>query len=721
MFLFKDPKDCEFMTHTMTRSRLKNFVCLFIVVLTISTYWQLPSHNFLNLDDNKYITQNSHIQQGITPENFYWAFNFVDIAYWHPITWIFHMLFFQFFGMNPSMHHLMNLFLHIANSLLLFFVFNRMTGSLWKSAFIAALFALHPLNVESVAWASELKNVLSTLFWMLTILFYARYAERPNFYRYLIIIFVFTMGLMAKPMLVTLPFVLLLLDYWPLNRLKITQSSGMLDNFSQSAASVPKSSRVLGLILEKIPFIFLSVFCIYLSSLSVKRPGVIISTAMVPMKLRIANALISYVTYLKKMVWPYHLGVFYPYPKVIPIWEVGGAALFLVCLTFWAFLWIKKKPYLAVGWLWYIGTLVPVIGLVQVGLWPAIADRFAYVPLIGLLTSIVWGISDLIGRWRCKKMISASICIVIILAFAITTYSQNRYWTNNITLFKHTLDVTKDNAIAHQKLGEALSVQGKTDEAAMQFYEALRITPSLIGANLNLGVILREQGKFDKAIEYFSKVTQLSPGSADGYYEIAVTMEKKGNFDAAIRYYSKALQIKPDAARIHNNLGVVLARQNNEKEAIFQLHEALGDYPNYTLAHYNLGKIYINQRNIEKAILEFKKSLHLNPNMPEALYNLSWILATHEEEKYRNGEKAIKFAKNLCKITMYTQPLAFDALAAAYAETGNFDDAVQTAQKGLQLALLKGPDELVSGLKERLQLYKARKPYRQHPKRKNAS
>ena len=700
------------MDHAKPRFHSKFIVCFFLVVITLMAYWQLPSHGFLSFDDNEYITQNAHIQHGISLENIAWAFNFTDIAYWHPITWIFHMLFFQLFGMNPSMHHLMNLFLHIANSLLLFIILKRMTGAIWQSAFVAFMFALHPLNVESVAWIAELKNVLSTFFWMLTMLLYIRYVEHPGLYRYLIMIFVFALGLMAKPMLVTLPFILLLLDYWPLNRFKIYQSSNMGNDLSQSTANRFRWSQVLHLILEKVPFLLLSAVCIYLSSLSVQRPGVVISTAMVPMKLRIANAIISYVGYLKKMAWPYNLGVFYPFPKAIPLWEVAGAGLFLVWITFLSFRWARANPYITVGWLWYIETMIPAIGLVQAGLWPSMADRFAYVPLIGLFIIIAWGIPGLVRRWRCKKMIIASIAVALILNLGVTTYLQNRYWANNISLFKHTIDVTKDNAIAQQKLGEALLSKGKTVEAAGHFSEALRITPSLIGANLNLGVILREQGKLDKAMEYFSRVTQLEPGSVNAYCEIAATMEKQNNFEEAVRYYLKALRLEPDAVEIHNNLGTILARQTKEADAIFHFKKALRINPDYAPAHYNLGKIYANQQNMKKAILYFKKTLQLNPNMVQALYNLSWILAS--DDNNRNGEEAVRLATKLCKITRYKQPLSLDALAAAYAETGKFDIAVLTAQKGLELAERQGPKELVLGLKKRLALYQKGQSYRQN-------
>jgi tetratricopeptide (TPR) repeat protein len=695
------------------KTRSEFIICLLLVVLILAAYWQLPTHEFLNLDDSGYITHNSHVKEGITWKNIIWAFSSTDIAYWHPLTWLSQMLGFQLFGMNSSMHHLMNLFFHIANSLLLFIVLNRMTGSLWKSAFIAALFSIHPLNVESVAWISERKNVLSTFFWMLTILTYLRYNERPNFYRYLLTIFVFVLGLMSKPMLVTLPFVLLLLDYWPLNRFTLLQLYYKEHGFRHLVDYESRLTQDLRLVLEKIPLLFLSAVSIYLSSLSFQRFGVAISTVSVPMKLRIANALISYTAYLKKMVWPYKLAVYYPYPKVISMWEVAGAGLFMICVTLFALRRAKEKPYFALGWLWFIGTLFPVIGLVQAGLWPSIADRFTYVPLIGVFIIIAWGVPDLMSRWRYKKLIITTVAIAIIWNFTATTRAQNKYWVNNIALFKHALDVTNENDIAHEKLGEALANQGKTNEAVRHYFEALRINPKLSAAHMNLGVALRMGGQLEEAIKHFSKVLHMNPNSAGAYYEIGVTLEKMGKFDEAIRYFSKALRINPNNARLHNYLGIVLARQKKESEAIFHFSEALRIDPNDADANYNLGIIFADQKNIKQAIRRYKRALNLNPNMTKALYNLSWILATCNNERYRNGKEAVELATQLCNITKFRQPLSLDALAAAYAESKEFDAAVLTAEKGLKLAVHQRSKELVLGLKKRLELYQKKRPYRQ--------
>ena len=690
--------------HRIFNIRYDVLICLFLVIATLIAYWQVRDHNFLSFDDHLYILHNQHVNNGLSLKSISWAFSFTDIAYWHPLTWLSHMLDCQLYGLNSSMHHTTSLILHIINCLLLFLVFKGMTGAVWKSAFIAALFALHPINVESVAWVAERKNVLSTLFWMLTLLTYCYYSLQPGFYRYFLTLFCFLLGLLAKPMLVTLPFVLLLFDYWPLERLRYS---------SRTNTDKYQKASLLHLILEKLPFFLLAGASIYISSLSVQHHGIVVSTESVSMKLRVANALVSYVKYIEKMIWPKNLAVFYPFPDTVPLWHILGAILFLVfvsILVFWA---LKSKPYLAVGWLWYIGTLVPAIGLIQAGLWPSIADRFAYVPLIGLFIVIAWGIPDFVAQWRYKTIVLATTATVLLLIFTAASLSQNRYWANNIALFKHSLDVTNDNDVAHEKLGEALAAQGKTDEAIRHYYEALRIKPDLVAAHLNLGVALRKEGKINEAVEHFYMALRAKPDCAEAYYELGVTLEKQGDFDAAVRHYSEALRIKPEFVNGHNNLGIVLAHQKKDKEAIFHLYEALRIDSDCADAYYNLGIIYANQRNIEKAILHYKKALHFNPNMAQALYNLSWILASCEDERFRNGEGAVKLAEKLCKITRYNQPLALDAFGAAYAEAGRFKEAVLTAQKGLELALEMGPKKLALSLENRLKLYRAGHPYRQ--------
>jgi tetratricopeptide (TPR) repeat protein len=413
--------------------------------------------------------------------------------------------------------------------------------------------------------------------------------------------------------------------------------------------------------------------------LSVQHLGIVISTVSVPMKLRIDNAIISYVSYIKKMIWPHNLVIYYPYPKMLPLWQVAGAGFLLLCISLLVLKTLKTKPYFAVGWLWYIGTLVPVIGLVQAGLWPAIADRFTYVPLIGLFIVIAWGVPEIIAKLRSKRVVLIVSATTALSAFTICTWNQVKYWENSVALFTHNLNVNYDNSLAHYELGNAL----------------------------------KQQGKFDKALFHYSKALQINPNFAEVHNNLGHTLALQKDYKDAIYHYNQALRIKPTYTQAHNNLGALFAYQGNFEEAVYHFNKALEINPNYAGAYYNLGKIFANHGKIEKAILFYEKALELNPEMTQVLYNLSWIIATHENEKYRSGEKAVKLAERLCKITQYNQPLSLDALAAAYAETGRFDAAVLTVQKALKLALLVGPKDLIMGLKKRLQLYQEKRPYRQ--------
>ncbi|OEU63720.1 MAG: hypothetical protein BBJ57_13635 [Desulfobacterales bacterium PC51MH44] len=652
------------------------WICLLLVVATFIVYWQVRNFEFVNFDDSYYILENNYVKDGITVKGIVWAFSHKVIDYWRPISWLSHMLDCHLYGLNPGMHHASNLIIHIVSGILLFHVLKLMTGTLWRSAFVAALFLLHPLNVESVAWVAERKNVLSTLFWMITMLVYVGYVRRPGIGKYLLLLLVFSIGLMTKPTLITLPFVLLLLDYWPLCRFEVGQA-GCGDNNEATALAGSSSIRALffRLCLEKVPMIVLSAVSVSLTILSV--PDVI-ALEIVPMKMRVANALVSYLKYIGAMFWPHRLAFYYPPPEAIPLWQATGAGFFLICISLLVLRVVRTRPYV-VGWLWYIGTLLPAIGLLQSGLWPAIADRFVYVPLIGLFIMISWGVADLSVWWRHRKVVLAAVAAVVLLALMAKTWTQTAYWTNSSMLFNQALKVTRNNSIAHNELAKTLAKQNRLDEAIDHYLEALRINPI-----------------FD-----------------DACYNLGIAFTRKGNDVDAISYYKKGLQIKPDNAKAHNNLGSLYIRMGNIKDAVYHYHEALRIDPSHAGSYYNLGKIYNNQGKITDAILNYRNALHLKPNMTQALYNLSWIFATHENDKIRNGEEAVKLAEKLCKITQYKQSLALDALAAAYAETGRFDAAVSTAQKGHKLALLYGPKELVLGLKKRLRLYKVGRPYRQ--------
>ena len=487
-------------------------ICVAIAVMILLIYGKVINQQFVLLDDNMYITENVHVRDGITWDSIKWAFSFNDVVYLHPLTWLSHMLDVQIFGMQAGWHHLTNVLFHMANSLLLFLTFNRMTGAVWRSAFVALLFAVHPLNVESVAWVAERKSVLSTLFWMLTLWSYIRYVEQAKASRYLLALLFFVLGLLAKPMLVTLPFVLLLLDYWPLERMEFhrlkpaDKQKTKRGIFRRFQSHIPNR-----LILEKLPFLALSLIFIFLSSLSLQRLGIVVSHGHHPMDLRLANAMVSYIKYLAKIIWPSNLAVIYPYPQTIPAWQVVGAVLLLAALTMLFFLKFRRAPFGGVGWLWYLGTLVPVLGLVQAGHWPAMADRFTYIPAIGIFVIIAWGGAWLANRGYHSKTVLSAAAVVIVLLLAAVAWVQIGIWRNSTTLFKHTIEVTRNNFMVHNNLGNIYFSQGLLDEAFKQYSESLRIEPAYAKAHNNLGAVMLLRGRIEAAIFHFRKATILKP------------------------------------------------------------------------------------------------------------------------------------------------------------------------------------------------------------------
>lgn len=571
-------------------------VVLFLTITTVTAFWQVRNYEFVILDDDKYVTENSHVRDGLTWEGFVWAFTTMHANFWHPLTWISHMLDCELYGLDSGGHHFTNLLIHLANTLLLFLVLERMTGALWPSAFVAAMFALHPLHVESVAWVAERKDVLSTFFFVLTIGCYVRYVERPGINRYLLVLLSFALGLMAKPMLVTLPFVLLLLDYWPLGRFKFGQPSG------NSSAQAQKSDRpnnhrssFLRLVVEKSPFFVLAAVSCIVAFLAQEHGGALRALNLFPIEVRIANAVIAYSGYIGKTIWPLHLAVFYPHPGMLPLWQVIGAGLFLVSTSVLVIRAAHSFAYLTVGWLWYLGTLVPVIGLVQVGD-HAMADRYTYVPLIGLFIMITWGSCDISKIWRYRRIVLPISMGALLCASMIRTGFQLRYWQNSTTLFEHALDVTADNTLAHTNLGVILAGQGKLDEAVSHYSQALRINPDHLEARINMGAALAAQDKLDEAVAHYSHALHIKPDFAGAHYNLGNALVAQGRLTEAITHFHEALRIKPNDAEVHNNLGIVLAKQGKAEKAITHFHEALRITPGYTLARKNLEIVQTMQR-----------------------------------------------------------------------------------------------------------------------------
>jgi Flp pilus assembly protein TadD len=621
-------------------------ICLALTVATTAVFWQVCTYDFINYDDPRCISENPNIQAGITPKTIKWAFTTGYAANWHPLTWLSHMLDWQLFGLKPAGHHFTNLVFHIANTLLLFIVLKRMTNAFWPSAFIAALFALHPLHVESVAWVTERKDVLSTFFWLLTMAAYLRYVKHPGVVCYLLTLLTFALGLMAKPMLVTLPFVLLLLDYWPLARIPCGQTVGKTDRQNKKHINILSYQRILyHLIWEKIPFFVLSAGSCVVTFLAQRSGGSVAAIAAVPLKFRISNALVSYVEYTEKMIWPSRLAIFYPYPAYnLAAWQTVVSLLLLLAISILVLRLAAAHRYLLTGWLWYLGTLVPVIGLIQVGS-QALADRYSYITLTGLFIIIAWGLPDLLAKWRYKKIVLASSALLIILAMSICTHFQLRHWRNSLTLFQYALDVTKDNYMAHFCIAGSLHEQGRLDEAIDHCSEAIRIKPDFFDALTGLGVALYEKGRVDEAITYYEKALEINPHSVPAHANLGLALAAKGKFDEAISLYNKALQTAPDSIELRINLGFVLTESGRLAEAVEEYKKILLIQPQSTLTHNNLGTILFRQGKFDQAVGEYRKSLRIKPDDPNVLNALGLTLG-----QQRKFDEAIEHFKQAIRI-----------------------------------------------------------------------
>jgi protein O-mannosyl-transferase len=634
------------------RIRTDQLIPLVLVLATLAVYWPVHHHPFINFDDPNYITENRHVQGGISGANLEWAFFNLhgEHSYYHPVTWVSHMLDCQLFGLNPGAHHLVNVAFHIANTLLLLLVLRQMTGAFWRSAMVVGLFALHPLQVDTVAWVTERKNVLSTFFFFLTLWAYVRYVgkavisdqssllgdqgvgasaageNRQNANHrslitdhrllfYLLSLFFFVCGLMSKPALVTLPFVLLLLDYWPLRRFEVqspkpkVQSQPSVECSTSAADSTatlhaPRST-LHGLVAEKLPFLILAAAA---AAITVLGHHELRATENLPWSWRSANALVSYNRYVGKALWPTHLAVFYPHPGTWPAGAVAGSALALLLVSAWVVWRVRRQPYLFTGWLWFLGVLVPMIGLIQAG-GQAMADRFAYVPLIGLFIMPVWGLADWAAGRPQRCLALKALGIIALGACIALTCRQLSFWRNTSTLFEHALNVTRNNACAHYSLGYELADAGKIKEAIEEWETALRI----------------------------------EPGLADIHAKIASTLCQQGDFTGAIARYRRALEIDPD--------------------------------------------------------------------LVEALNNLAWLLATCPDASLRSGPDAVPFALRACQLTRFRRTIMVGTLAAAYAEAGQFTEAIATAQKACALATAESDQTLLARNQQLLELYRAGKPY----------
>jgi tetratricopeptide (TPR) repeat protein len=662
-------------------------ICILLAAVTFAVYLPVRNYSFLFYDDNVYVTDNAQVKLGLSWQGIKWAFTTGYGSNWHPLTWMSLMLDCELFraaslpgGVKSGPMHIVNVLFHIANSILLFVVLARMTKGVWQSAFIAGLFALHPLHVESVAWVAERKDVLSTLFWLLTMLAYTRYVERPSAGKYIVVLVLFAMGLLAKPMLVTLPFALLLLDYWPLGRF-----------------AAPKFSIIKAL-LEKVPLIVLAAASSVITFVVQRAGGSMLSIYAIHLSERISNAIVSYVSYISKMFWPVGLAILYPHPaNRIPVAKALICAAILILITIICLYYARRRKYLLVGWLWYLGTLVPVIGIVQVGS-QGMADRYTYIPLIGLFLIIAFAGAELLKKISMGTVAAGVIAGVILSACGITAAAQVRHWKDSLALFEHALDVTENNYLVENNYANVLSNLGRNEEALTHLVEALRFLPDSPEMHNNYGNILKKTGKFDQAIEQYKIALKLNPDFSLARYQLGVALAAKGDYEGAIKQYrlyagtdvdladisqgpatelakqgkvnDAANQfhiVKPDSTEVRSNFGYALAQSGKPKEAIEYYDKVLANDPNNVITHgrlalalaaigsideaiehcriviaarpddaemqNNLGIMLQKQDKIDEAIECYKKALQIDPKFQNARENLDSALAQKQAGK----------------------------------------------------------------------------------------
>jgi tetratricopeptide (TPR) repeat protein len=654
---------------------------LLLFTLVLGLFAPAVRNQFVNYDDNLYVTENSRVSSGVTWENLKWACGHPVAANWHPVTMWSHMVDGQLFGLNPQGHHLTSMLLHALNAVLVFVWLQRMTGAMWRSLLVAALFAIHPLRVESVAWVAERKDVLSGCFGLLTLIFYTRYAQAKmrmaagGTRNYWLALLFFALGLMSKPMLVTWPCVMLLLDYWPLERFQ------------------PR--RAWQLVTEKIPFVALAAGSSVVTFLVQQQEGTVMSAESLPLGVRSGNALISYCRYLGKMFWPTDLAVFYPHPEHWRLPQVLVAGGCLVGISVLVFLRRRRSPFLVMGWLWFCGTLVPVIGLVQVGS-QALADRYTYLPSLGVMILVVWGADELTRGWR-QRVVALSVTgVAAVVCCLLLTWQQLRYWKDSETLFRHALAVTENNSIARNGLGAALVETGQTEEAIHQFQEALRLNPDFAEARASLGAAWVKAGQFDEAIHQSREALRLKPDLAVAHYNLGLALVKVGQTEEAIHQFREALRLRPDAVDAYGNLGTVLLGQGQTDAAIIQFQHVLRLDPSHVAAHNNLGNALLGQGQTDAAIIQFQEVLRLDPSHAAAHNNLGSALANKgqtdaaiqqfQESIRRNPDDAD--AHNNLGIVLERQGQV-DAAIGQYREALRLKPDFANAGKNLDAALLR--------------------------------
>ncbi|MBI3876100.1 MAG: tetratricopeptide repeat protein, partial [Verrucomicrobia bacterium] len=685
-------------------------VCAVLAVLTLGLYWPVRHNEFINYDDNDYVYENPHVLAGLTWDGARWAFTTNHSANWHPLTWLSLMLDCQLFGSAPGALQLVNVFYHTVNSVLLFLLLRRLTGALWPSAFVAALFAWHPLHVQSVAWIAERKDVLSTLFWLLTTWTYARFVEgskvqgpKSKVFHGLALI-CFALGLMAKPMLVTLPFTLVLLDVWPLRRWQPTPQS------PAEKRSTSHSLTLRDLLVEKWPFFLLSAASSVVTFL-VQRERAVLSLEYLSFGERVTNAAISYVRYLGKMLWPADLAVIYSLPHGSQVWNFAGASALLVALSVLAWRWQTKRPYWPAGWLWFLGTLVPVIGLVQVGK-KAMADRYTYVPLTGVFVMIAWGTAELANRSAAARWSVALAAGVALIACLVRTRLELRFWHDTKTLFSRAVEATRDNEIAHFLFGKQLFRAGDYDGAVGHLRTAIRLDPRLAEPYYVLAAALANVGRYEEAIAQYREAILRQPDDPNVFAGLAMALSNVKRYDEAAAQYRQALQLKPDLPEARHQLAVLLAAQGKFADALPHFAEAARLKPGDAQWRYQFAVACAKAGHAAESVQQYREVLRLKPDWPEALNGFARLLATHPQAEIRSGAEAVRMAERAFTLTQNRSLELLDTLAACYAETGRFAEAAAAQERVVAMLKLAGATNELPGADQRLALYRAGQPAR---------
>jgi len=702
--------------------------CLVLGLVTLAVFWPVGGFDFTNYDDEHYISQNAVVKGGLTLDNIRWALTTTYFSYWHPLTWMSHMLDCQLFGLNAGAHHLTSLFFHVVNTLLVFLVLGRMTGALGRSAFVAALFALHPLHVESVAWLAERKDVLSTFFWLLTVWAYVRDVKRHGTGCSPLALAFFACGLMSKPFLVTLPCTLLLLDFWPLRRIVIRPppdpdaAAEPTDGLRSPPSAHSALRTFLGLIVEKLPFFAWTAGSCAITYFGTKAAGNTLSADKLSWGFRLSNVPVSYVRYLGKMIWPQDMAVLYPIPSQWALWQVVAATLLLACVSLAVVALVRRAPYLLVGWLWYLGTLVPTLGLIAVG-YQSMADRYTYVSLLGLFIMIAWGASDLANRWSWPKLALKTAAAMSIAGCIVVTRLQLHHWRNSVSLWTHAVAATQNNAIAHHNLGNALFTKhGQLEEPMRHYREALRINPDYLDAHLNLGQMLLRLGRLQEATNQFAACLKIkpdydkahnnlggalltmdqparaadefrlalrsNPDYAGAHFNLGLALARLGRFDEAIEHYAAALRLEPGGAATHKWMGKAFSARNQPAEAASHYFQALRLNPNDAELQANLGATLVKMGRSFEGLGHLREAVRLDPALAEAHSELGLALAGQRQtaEAIREYREALRLKPDSPPIL---NNLAWILATSLTAEFRNGQEAVKLAERACDLTARK--------------------------------